>query len=250
MGDCFIDVRNDLKSGRRVLFTGTPCQVDALNAFLSLVSVGTDGLITADIICHGVPSPMVWEKYIAYQKDKMGQEIVQASFRDKSSGWKRYSIKLQAKNGEIYRETLQKDLYLIAFLKNLSLRPSCYHCSFKSIERSADITLADFWGVEKVCPNMETKQGVSLVLIHTLQGRSLFDKISENLTFQGVDLQESIKGNSSINTSVIEPKKRKKFIKTIRRKDFLSIQRYCKKSFVEKVLDLLRRIKYRFFRRK
>ena len=134
-------------------------------------------LITADIICHGVPSPMVWEKYIEYQKSKKKKNVINASFRDKTSGWKKFSMKIQFSDGDEYCRTLQKDLYLKAFLKNMCLRPSCHNCSFKTVNRKADITLADFWGVENVDSNIPTQNGVSLVLVHTDKGNNFLKNI-------------------------------------------------------------------------
>ena len=193
---------------------------------------------------------MVWEKYVDYQKEELGQDIIQASFRDKSSGWKKFSMKFQTKNGDIYCQSLQKDLYLIAFLKNLCLRPSCYNCSFKSIRRNADITLADFWGVENVDSKIPTKDGVSLILVHTDKGKKLLQEIESKVLLQSVDLQKSIAGNSSIRQSVTEPKERASFMKKLAENDFSTVKKYCEESVLKKICRLVQRIRNRLFRRK
>ena len=246
IGETYRQAKKFLDENRLVYFSGTPCQVEGLIAYLKK---DYDNLITQDLICHGVPSPMVWGKYVNYQKNKFGQDIVKVSFRDKSSGWKKYSMKIQFENGNEYCQTLQKDLYLKAFLKNLCLRPSCYNCSFKSINRKADITLADFWGVENVDSSISTKAGVSLVLVHTDKGRSLLREIASEVSLQSVDLQKSIAGNSSIRQSVAEPKDRDGFMKKIAENDFSTVKKYCEESFFKRICRLLQRIRNRLFRR-
>ncbi len=246
IGDAYRQAKKFLDENRLVYFSGTPCQIEGLLTYLKRQY---DNLLTQDLICHGVPSPMVWGKYVDYQKIRFGQDIIKISFRDKTSGWKTFSMKIQFENGNEYCQTLQKDLYLKAFLKNLCLRPSCYNCSFKSINRRADITLADFWGVENVDSNIPTKDGVSLVLVHTDKGKSLLKEIESEILLQNVDLQKSIAGNSSIRQSVAEPKDRASFMREIVERDFLAVKKYCEESVLEKVCQLMKRIKNRLFRR-
>ena len=246
IGETYRQAKELLNQNRLVYFSGTPCQIEGLLAYLKRPY---DNLITQDLICHGVPSPMVWSKYIEYQKSQAGKNIVKVFFRDKTNGWKKFSMKIQFSDGDEYCQTLQKDSYLKAFLKNLCLRPSCYNCSFKSINRKADITLADFWGAESVVPNISMQNGVSLVLVHTDKGKGLLKKIASKTLLQNVDLQKSIAGNSSINQSVIEPKDRKRFMRDIKKGDFKSVKKYCEESFFKKICLLLQRIKNRLFRR-
>ena len=246
IGETYRQAKKFLEENRLVYFSGTPCQVEG---FLAFLKKPYDNLIAQDLICHGVPSPMVWEKYINYQKNKFGQDIVKVSFRDKTSGWKTFSMKIQFENGNEYCQTLQKDLYLKAFLKNLCLRPSCYNCSFKSINRRADITLADFWGVENVDSKIPTKDGVSLILVHTDKGKKLLQEIESKVLLQSVDLQKSIAGNSSIRQSVTEPKDRASFMKKLVENDFSTVKKYCEESVLKKICRLIQRIRNRLFRR-
>lgn len=147
IGNTYEQTNQLLKSGRKVIFTGTPCQVAGLKSYLGKTY---DNLLSVDFICHGVPSPGVWKKYVDYRQKKAGSVIQRISFRRKYKGWKRYSVSFLFENNKEYRETLDKDLYMRAFLKDVCLRPSCYACKFKSIYRQSDITLADFWGIQNI----------------------------------------------------------------------------------------------------
>ena len=141
IGDSYKQAKKFLEEGRYVLFTGTPCQIEGL---LSYLNKDYENLITQDIICHGVPSPKVWNKYLEYREKEDGEIPLEINFRSKENGWKNYNLKFRY-NGHEYKNNQNTDKYMQAFLKNVSLRESCYNCSFKKINRLSDITLADFW---------------------------------------------------------------------------------------------------------
>ena len=243
--DSFVKAKDFLDSGRLVYFSGTPCQIGGL---LSFLKKPYDNLITQDFICHGVPSPMVWKKYLDYKKQ--GKKIKEVSFRDKRNGWRKFTICLKFDDGSEYSETLQKDLYLRAFLKNLCLRQSCYNCSFKTISRNTDITLADFWGVEKEYPELYDERGISLVLLQSATGEKIFNEIKDGFSFQSVALLRSVAKNLSINNCAQKPKERDAFMKELGSKSFLSAKRFCEDSFFDRVFSVLKRIKNKMFRRK
>jgi len=140
--DTYKKVKEYLDLKRIVLFSGTPCQIGGLKTYLGKEY---DNLIMQDIICHGVPSPLVWQKYITLRETKAGSKIGRTFFRHKKYGWKTYSVRFEFSNRTEYEQIFSKDLFMRAFLANLCLRPSCYNCHFKSKERESDITLADFW---------------------------------------------------------------------------------------------------------
>ena len=154
-----------------------------------------------DIVCHGVPSPLVWQQYIDELKQNYKQDIKSIYFRDKSTGWKTYSVKFLFDKDE-YKNFGFKDIYMKGFLNDIYLRPSCYNCNFKGIERVSDITVADFWGIEKVLPKMDDDKGTSLIVIHSEKGKQLFDELSEKMILNEVNLNEAIKYNSSMIKSV------------------------------------------------
>lgn len=218
-------VRDYLENGRWVLFSGTPCQISGLKAFLRKEY---ENLITQDFICHGVPSPLVWEKYVEYREKIAGAKSSKISFRAKDEGWKRYSVSFLFENDTEYRKVLTDDYYMQGFLGHLYLRNSCHDCSFKQMHRESDLTLADFWGIEKVLPEMNDDKGTSLILVHSIKGKELLDEIKENMISQKVAFEDSIKENRSYLISCQSSLFRKQFFSSIHKKriDKL-INKYC-----------------------
>ena len=217
VGDCYTGIREYLKVGRTVLFSGTPCQVGGLKSFLGR---DYDNLITVDIICHGVPSPLVWEKYLERQKKDRKTEVLQASFRDKTEGWAKFSMKLRFEDGSEYRKTLKDDAYMKAFLENLCLRESCYQCSFKSVRRISDLTIGDFWGVDKIVPGINDDKGISLVILQTEKGQRLFRELENRLYCKPVDCRSAIDLNGAAIHSVYRHPFREYFFRKLPRADF------------------------------
>ena len=240
IGNTYVQVKTYLESERMVLFTGTPCQIAGLYSYLGK---NYDNLYTQDIICHGVPSPMVWKKYIEFRKKKAAAKLQRTFFRHKKYGWKMYSVQFKFTNCTEYIQIVFDDLYMRGFLRNLCLRPSCYHCVFKSKKRSADITLADFWGVEKVCPELDDDQGTSLVILHSTRGHELFDEIKDNLIYQKTDFEEAIKYNSAMTESVPVNSDRSAFMKCIKEGGFKSVEkRYLSIPFISRVKKRIKTI--------
>lgn len=240
IGNAYKQAEKFLQENRLVLFTGTPCQIGGLHAYLKKPY---DNLLTQDIICHGVPSPLVWEKYVAYREKKSGGKTLQVSFRNKRLGWKNYSMQFLFSNQTEYTALQTKDPYMQVFLKNLCLRPSCYDCAFKTKARQSDFTLADFWGLENVLPNIDDDKGTSLVFIHSEKGRRIFNEIKETLSMYEVDGDRAILYNSAMVKSVAKPENRDKFMSTIQAKGFQSTGKFYKKSFKKRVRAFLARIK-------
>lgn len=185
MGDCYLEAKEFLKQGRKVLFSGTPCQIAGLRLFLKKEY---ENLLAVDFICHGTPSPGVWA---IHKNQSVGLDsIKKISFRDKSDGWRAYSLRI-----ETSRETILQDLktnpYLIGFQQNLYLRPSCYQCPAKSFKSRSDITLADFWAVKKYLPEIDDNKGVSLITTNSEKGEGIFCQLaSESIEIPEVTLQK------------------------------------------------------------
>ena len=174
----FVQIRRDLADNRVVLFVGTPCQVEGLNLFLSRTN--TDKLIVCDIVCHGVPSPKIWEEYLEYVQKTSKQRIGKVNFREKSHyGWHNSTITLWDKDSHniILEETQDENFFSQMFFNDLILRPSCYQCKFANMYRVGDITLGDFWGIEKTHPELDDNKGTSLLLINTKKGKEVFEKL-------------------------------------------------------------------------
>ena len=188
-GTAYMQVKQDLTSGRQVLFSGTPCQVAGLRQYLGQIY---DNLLCVDIICHSVPSPMVWNRYL-----KALGNAVAVNFRDKRDGWQGYYLSVGLDDGGEVLVRGQENRYMRAFIQGLSTRPSCYECQFKGSCRGSDITLGDFWGVEAVCPDALHKSGTSLVLLQSESGRQIFDKISGCLEIKQADRIEALGNNAA-----------------------------------------------------
>lgn len=199
IGDTFGQAQELLESGRLVMFTGTPCQIGGLKGYLGREY---DHLICQDIICHGVPSPKVWHKYVNYQESCAASAIEKIAFRRKDKGWRQFSMSFLFENNAEYIRSLHDDLYMKAFLADLCLRPSCHACRFKDIHRESDITLADFWGVQHLVPTMDDDKGTSLVVLHTQKGYEWFNKVQHEAKVYPVNLEEAIRYNSAMTSSV------------------------------------------------
>lgn len=198
IGDTYKQAEEFLKHGRLVMYSGTPCQIGGLKGYLGR---DYENLVCQDIICHGVPSPKVWQKYVAYRENYAGSKAWRIAFRRKDEGWKRYSVSFWFENDTEYIRT-RTDLYMQAFLKNICLRPSCHACHFKTIYRESDITLADFWGIQHMMPAMDDDKGTSLVLLHTEKGHQLFEGLQTRMKACPVNLDKAIRYNSAIVESV------------------------------------------------
>ncbi len=206
----FRSVLGDLKSGNKVLFVGTPCQCEGLRSFIG----DSEQLICIDFICHGIPSRLVLKSYLKSSK-KNGFPIADVSMRDKQSGWKHYSWKLVDGEGNEKRIRWEKVNYMQGFIKNYFLRPSCYECHFKGIERGTDFTLGDLWGVEYFLPELDDDKGTSLLMVHSDAARKIFDDIRKSLIYKICVSDNIIKYNASVVEMVVMPEKRNVFFTRI-----------------------------------
>ncbi|HEX3027129.1 MAG TPA: Coenzyme F420 hydrogenase/dehydrogenase, beta subunit C-terminal domain [Clostridia bacterium] len=191
LSGCLKLTKKMLKSGRKVLFSGTPCQIAGLKSSLGR---DYDGLITVGVICHGVASHKVFSKYLSGLEQSFGGRAVSVCFRDKSTGWDSYSVKIRFDNGTVYQKKASEDPYLQSYLSNLTLRPSCYRCAFLGYHTVSDLTLGDFWNVKNVKPEFYDPEGVSLVGVHTEKGAKLLESVNDRLDSVPVDRPDAEKG--------------------------------------------------------
>ena len=192
--DTFKEVKKYLMNNKVVLFSGTPCQIAGLRRF---IGKEYDNLFLVDVVCHGVPSPKVYRKLLHEAKETMGEEITSVNFRDKSTGWKTCSFIIKGTQKE-FRATKQDSNYMKAFLKNMSVRPSCSVCRYNNEHSSADLTIADYWGVETKFPELNDDKGVTIVLINTKKGSMMFKEISENAVVLESDFKHGAEHNFAI----------------------------------------------------
>ena len=231
IGTTYKQVKQYLISGKQVLFSGTPCQVGGLKSFLRK---DYDNLLTIDIICHGVPSPMVWNDYLDKKKADVGDEIYGINFRQKEKGWNLYSMEIKGSKGT-HKCNYNEDTFMIGFLRDLYLRPSCYQCKFKSIKRCSDITLADYWSVELIDEELYDFNGTSYVLVHSKLGENTINSL-ESISLRKTKIDEAVSFNSACIKAVDMPKNRDKFFKDYNSKDFYKNVNDCiKKNILHRI---------------
>ena len=185
IGNCFLQIKQILEKGKWVLFSGTGCQSAALLRFLN--GVNTEKLITLDVVCHGVPSPLIWQDYLEEEKKKHGA-IHGVEFRNKKDfGWHDHYSTVYTDKGKYHSEQFTK-----LFYNHYILRPSCSECPFTTPVRKTDFTIADFWDVGTACPEMEDNYGVSLVFIQNERAERIFELIKADVNWKETDLQKSI----------------------------------------------------------
>lgn len=156
IGDSYSYAERFLQNGRKVLFSGTPCQISGLKCYLCK---DYENLFTVDVICHGVPSPLVWNEYV-----KTLLPVTAVSFRDKKIGWHKYGFSVKHHSHECY-ELRQQNLFLRGYLQELYQRPICHHCPFREFKSGSDVTLGDFWGIHSIFPEMDDDKGVNIVFV-------------------------------------------------------------------------------------
>lgn len=170
----FEDVKYELSEGRKVMFTGTPCQIAGLKSY-----IGKDepGLLLVDCACHGVPGPGLWEKYVKALSEKYGMQINDIRFRAKGRSWRKYDFVISDAEKSVVTPH-SKDPYMLLFLQDMTLRPSCYQCPFRKGRSGSDLTLADLWNVSEASPEMDDDRGVSLILVNSEKGRETIAGLS------------------------------------------------------------------------
>ena len=215
IGDTFSKAEFFLKAGRKVMFTGTPCQIAGLRLFLRKEY---ENLLAVDIICHGVPSPLVWRKYLGEKIQQGGLESIQSiSFRNKNTGWENYSFQIEYNKNHLksfFSEYASQNIFMKGFLADLYLRPSCYACPAKKLKSGSDITLGDFWGIQHIKPELDDDKGVCAFIINTRKGIEWQNKlVIQKYKF---DFTDVVKGNPSLVYSVDIPEKRAAFYDKLR----------------------------------
>lgn len=189
MDDAFRSVREDLKQGREVLFTGTPCQCAGLRRFLELSHTDMSRICLLDLVCHGTPTPRLWKEYLNWQEAQNSQKIVQASFRDKRRfGWHSSIETLTFADGN----SLSDNVYATLFYMRVAMRPACHACPYATPNRCSDISMGDFWGLEKALPCFADNLGVSLALVHSKKGAKLFGEAGSRMEMVPCSVQDCL----------------------------------------------------------
>ena len=195
------EIRELLRKGEKVLACGTPCQMAALRSFLRK---DYDNLIIVDFICRGVNSPKVYRKYLDSLERKFGGKVVYVKAKNKELGWRNLTRKVVFDNGKVYYGVHMQDDFRRGYHTNVYCRPSCYTCQYKGFPRMADITIADYWGIERVDPNMDNNIGTSMILLNSNKGIAFFEKVKDKLEWEETCFESVLPGNIALRKP-IEP---------------------------------------------
>lgn len=234
IGDNYLKAEQFLKTGRKVMFTGTPCQIAGLKHFLRKEY---DNLLAVEVICHSVPSSGVWQQYLTTRLHTLKWEksdIRNISFRDKKTGWKTYSFVIENENGNILTELSSKNAFMRGFLADLYTRPSCHACPAKQLRSGSDITLGDFWGIESLMPEIDDDKGVSAIIVNSDKGKQVLHNIDVEL--HEVQYSELTKRNPALVKSFPITSKRTEFFKEDGFTFEEKVKRLAKKPFSMKTL--------------
>lgn len=236
LGNTYKNVKKDLIEKRMVLFSGTSCQIAGLQKYLGKKY---NNLFCVDVVCHGVPSPKVWKNYLKWNEKRYKSKISAVDFRNKKDyGWRDHVETLIFENGKIENSRI----FTTLFFDHCILRPCCYECPYKSVMHPGDITIADYWGIEKAAPEFDDNKGVSLVLINNEFGEKIFEEVKEKLKWKQTRMEDSMQ--PSLKESVHKPDTREKFWNDFSRKKFDYIaKRYGGIGMEHKIVKVIKKIK-------
>lgn len=243
----FSQVKELLKAGEQVLVCGCPCQMTALRSFLRK---DYENLIIVDFICRGINSPKIWRKYLDSYEERYGSRVVYVKSKSKELGWRNLTQKTILADGQVHFETKDQNLYTIGYLQTGAFcRPSCYECKFKGYPRIADISIADFWGVEHIKQDKikDKNLGLSLVMVNSKKGETYFEKVKSRLNFIEVPFDTIEAGNRSLNLPVEKPKvDRKQFFEDADKMTFIELANkyFPKKNSVSTKQRIKKGLKY------
>ena len=228
IGCTYKEAKRFLLQGRKVLFSGTPCQIAGLKKYLCK---DYDNLLAIDVVCHGVSSPLVWRRYLNDVRGTFPSQcsITDISFRDKRNGWKKYAFCLRydiskvtsnlSSTSKVEGEFLQpftENIFMKGFLRNIYLRPSCYACVARSGKSGSDISIADFWGVQNFYPEFDDDKGIGLILINSDKGEEVYKGLGSLNVL--ATYEQGVANNPSIEHSVVAPQQRNLFVFNSRQK--------------------------------
>ena len=251
VGLVYREVRSLLKAGRKVLFSGTPCQVAGLYSVLG--NAASADLFTVDIVCHGTPSVKVFEKFIRELETARKAPFEKVNFRDKSTGWGGYSLSYSFGDGQPLLEPHARSKYMRLFLSRICQNDSCAECHYRKLPRIADITLGDYWGISKYHPEMNDNKGTSVVLLNTTPGSMLFESVADKVVQCDSKVEYAIAGNPCIARSSKQHPKRAEFFANLDKYSLDQlIKMYCPlpslpRRMIHRIKRMLGSVKRRLF---
>lgn len=240
MGNCFEEVQLYLEQGKKVLFSGTPCQIAALKQYIGKKE---KNLFTIDLICHGVPGQAIFQNFIKELEEKYKAKIIQFQFRDKSSGGYSYcKIVYRNKREKTKFKIIKNPSYYQLFLNGYIYRESCYSCKYANDKREGDLTIGDFWGIEKEHPDYFHKnngkkfytKGISCVLVNTENGKKLIEFFGNGIEWKESSFDQIAKYNQQLKVPVKKEDIRERLLKLYRDKGYKEMERYFDENRKEK----------------
>lgn len=233
ISDSYKKAKDHLEDGKKVLFTGTPCQIAGLKSFLSREY---DNLLTIDIVCHGVPSQRMFHDFMDYLEKKWKTKIMDFSFRAKERGWRDYYMRVTTSSKKKRYSFARNHAYYQYFLEVVNHRENCYDCPFACKERTGDITIGDYWGIEEAHPEIrdswkqESKNGISCILLNTPKGKKAFMEVSGQLKLHKSDFERAAKANGPLHHPSEKPQKRDYILNLWQKEGYSKVQKYYKKE--------------------
>lgn len=230
--DTFVSCKKDLDEGKSVLFSGTSCQVEALQKYLGKEY---DNWVCIDIICHGVPSPYVWKLYLSWWEKKKKEKIMKVEFRNKRDfGWHSHMETLTFESGTKVSAKIFRNL----FYGHYVLCPCCYECPYKKIMHPGNITIGDCWGIEKVDPGFDDNGGISLVMINDCKGEQVYEKSKHNFYAKPIEIENIMQ--KPLVSPFERPYDRQKFWKDLNTRSFWYLEmKYGAESFYFRIMRKL-----------
>lgn len=241
-------IYQDLYSHKKVLFVGCPCQLVSVYTYLKVKNCNINNFYSIRLICHGTPQNKFYYMYKNYLEQKYKSSIININFRNKKYGWKNYIVSIEFKNGKRYEKNQSKDPYLFLFLENYTLNSSCYVCKSKTNKLLGDITIGDFWGIEKTTiAKYENSFGTSLIISSSLKGEQLISKLQKRLVCLSKDELEIVLSNYNkvIYSSVNKPLKYKNAMKISNKN---STNSFIKLYYYVKLINFINKIKKRMIK--
>ena len=228
MGICYQRIKGLLDSNRKVLFCGSPCQCAGLTSFLN---GRPKGLLVVNFVCRGTNSPKAYSAFLSWLEDRYGSRVSRVWFKNKVHGWNRFSTHVEFEDGQVYSQDRYHDLFIRGYIEqNLYMRQCCHACDFRKPDWTADITLADFWGVKLQDRSRNTNLGTSLVIVNSERGREIFESIKPSLFWECKSIEDAFLGNDCIANSPVANSKRSYFLSHL---DVKSFDELCAECFEE-----------------
>lgn len=242
IGTTYRQVKKDLEDGKKVLFSGTPCQIAGINRYLG--DIDKKNLLLIDIVCHGTPSPKLFNDYIGFIEKDRRKKVVGYNHRSKTNLTGEHTEEIIYENGKKDSTSRLSQTWKRIFYTNLPLRPSCYVCKYTNLKRPSDITIADFWGIEKYDQEIYDKKGISLLIVNTEKGKEFYKKVEKEMTFKERDIKEAFDRNPQLEKPILlKEEERKKFWEVYERYGIKGIaKKYGKYTNMGKIKNTIKKI--------